>query len=214
MSKLLFLAVTIVACASMSFAQSTTDYNKVEFFGGFSHNRVDTGIDDSGFQLTDIINEREGFNGFNASITGNVTRYFGLKFDVSGHFKNKDFPTGFGTSSVQLDSSVFNFLGGVQLKDNSKEARFKPFAHGLVGAARVRNKVSFSPDLCVAIFPSPCPVDFTDSETGLAGAFGGGLDFRVSDRLDVRAIQVDYNPTRIDGSTQHNFRVGVGIVIH
>jgi len=214
MSKLLFLSIVIVACASLSFAQSTTDYNKVEVFGGFSHNRVDTGISDSDFELGDIINETEGFNGFNASITGNVTRYFGLKFDVSGHFKKKNFPIGIGTASVDLDSSIFNFLGGVQLKDNSKETRFKPFAHALVGAARIRSKVSFSDDLCAVIAPSPCPADFTDSQTGLAGAFGGGLDFRVSDRVDVRAIQVDYNPTRIDGSTQHNFRVGVGIVIH
>lgn len=211
MKKLLSLAIMIVACASMSFAQST-DYNKVEFFGGFSHNRVDTGIDDSEPELSDIINEREGFNGFNASITGNVSRYFGLKFDLAGHFKNKSFPI--GSASVDIDSSVFNFLGGVQLKDNSKEARFKPFAHALVGAARVRNKVDFSDTICVAVFPSPCPQDFTDSETGLAGAFGGGLDFRVSDRVDVRAIQFDYNPTRVFDATQHNFRIGVGIVIH
>jgi opacity protein-like surface antigen len=196
----------------MSFAQSTSDYNKVEFFGGFSHNRVDTGIDDSDDDLGDIINESEGFNGFNASITGNVTRYFGLKADVSGHFKKKDFP--FGVASVEIDSSVFNFLGGVQVKDNSKEARFKPFAHALVGAARVRTEVNFSEGFCAAIFPSPCPVDTSESQTGLAGAFGGGLDFRVSDRVDIRAIQLDYNPTRIDGSTQHNFRVGVGIVFH
>lgn len=211
MSKPLFLAIAIVACASMSFAQST-GYNKVEFFGGFSHNRVDTGIDDSEPELNDIVNEREGFNGFNASITGNVSRYFGLKFDLAGHFKNKSFPI--GSASVGIDSSVFNFLGGVQLKDNSKEARFKPFAHALVGAARARNKVDFSDIICVAVFPSPCAQDFTATDTGLAGAFGGGLDFRVSDRVDVRAIQFDYNPTRVFDATQHNFRIGVGLVIH
>jgi opacity protein-like surface antigen len=213
MSKLMFLVILIVACASMSFAQSTSDYNKVEFFGGFSHNRVDTGIDDSDDDLGDIISESEGFNGFNASVTGNITRYFGLKADVSGHFKKKDFPVaGFGT--VSFDSSIFNFLGGVQVKDNSKEARFKPFAHALVGAARVRTEVNFSNGFCTAILPSPCPADTSESQTGLAGAFGGGLDFRVSDRVDIRAIQLDYNPTRIDGTTQHNFRVGVGIVFH
>jgi hypothetical protein len=57
-------------------------------------------------------------------------------------------------------------------------------------------------------------VDFEESETGFAGAFGGGLDIRASERIDIRAFQFDYNPTRLDGSTQHNFRVGVGIVIH
>ncbi len=213
MHRLLFLAVLIVSCASMAFAQST-DYNKVEFFGGFSHNRVDTGIDDSEPELSDIINEREGFNGFNASIVGNFNRYVGVKGDFSAHFKKKNIPLGGTSESLSIDSTVMNFLGGLQIKDNAKEGTFKPFAHALVGAARVRNKVDFSNGFCVAIFPSPCPGDFTDTETGLAGAFGGGLDIRASERIDIRAFQIDYNPTRTFDSTQHNFRIGVGIVFH
>jgi hypothetical protein len=54
--------------------------------------------------------------------------------------------------------------------------------------------------------------DFEDSETGFAGAFGGGVDFRINDRVDFRAIQFDYAPTRLGGETQHNFRIGVGVV--
>jgi opacity protein-like surface antigen len=214
MRRLLLLAVLIVGSASMAFAQ-TADYNKVEFFGGFSHNRVDTGIDDSEPELSDIINEREGFNGFNTSITGNISRYVGLKGDLSGHFKKKTVPVGGTTASLDIDSSVFNFLGGVQIKDNAKDAgTFKPFAHALIGAARVRNKVNFSNNFCAAISPSPCPANFTDSETGLSAAIGGGLDIRANERIDIRAIQFDYNPTRVFDSTQHNFRIGVGIVIH
>ena len=211
MRKLLFLAILIVSCASMAFAQ-TSDYNKFEFFGGYSHNRVDTGIEDSEPQLDDIVDEREGFHGFNTSLTGNLSRYFGLKADLSGHFKEKTFPI--GTASVDIESSIFNFLGGVQLKDNSKETRFKPFAHALAGVARARNKADFSNDVCIAVFPSPCPVDFTDTDTGFAAALGGGLDIRANNRIDIRAFQFDYNPTRVFDSTQHNFRIGVGIVIH
>jgi opacity protein-like surface antigen len=211
MRKLLFPAILIVATASMAFAQST-DYHKVEFYGGYSHNRVDTGIDDNDPELSDIVNEREGFNGFETSITGNVTRYFGLKGDFSGHFKRDRFPI--GTANVDFDSSVFNFLGGVQIKDNSKETRFKPFAHALIGAARVRNKVDFSADVCAAVFPSPCPADFTETETGFAAALGGGLDIRAGKKFDIRVIQFDYNPTHVFDETQHNFRIGAGIVIH
>lgn len=211
MRKLLFFAILIVATASMAFAQST-DYNKVEGYAGYSHNRVDTGIDDNDPELSDIVNEREGFNGFNASITGNVTRYFGLKGDFSFHRKDQTFPI--GTARVDIDSSVYNFLGGVQIKDNSKETRFKPFAHALIGAARVRNRADFSADVCIAVFPSPCPVDFTETETGFAGAFGGGLDIRAGKRIDIRVIQFDYNPTHVFDSTQHNFRIGAGIVFH
>ena len=211
MGRFIFLAILVVACASVGFAQST-DYKKFEFFGGYSHNRVDTGLDDSDTGLTVVINEREGFNGFNTSVTGNITRYVGLKLDVAGHYKNKTFPFGIGGSTLEIDSSVYNFLGGVQVKDNASEGTFKPFAHALVGAAHARNHVTFNGG-CIAIVPSPCP-NSTDTDTGLAGAFGGGLDIRVNNRFDVRAIQLDYNPTRVFDATQHNFRFGVGIVIH
>ena len=212
MQRLLFLAVLIMASASMAFAQSG-DYNKYEFYGGFSHNRVDTGIDDSEPELSDIVDEREGFNGFNVSVTGNFSRYVGIKGDFSGHFKKKNVPLGGTSQSLEIDSSVYNILGGLQIKDNAKEGTFKPFAHALVGAARVRNKVNFSSGFCAAVFPSPCPGNFTDTETGLAGVLGGGIDIRASERIDIRAIQFDYNPTRTFDATQHNFRIGVGIVI-
>lgn len=214
MLKTILIATIVLACASIAAAQD--DYKRFEFFGGFSHNRIDTGIGDDEPALQDIIEEREGFNGFNTSVTGNLSRYFGVKFDFSGHFKNQRFPIAAvpDADAVEVDSRVFNFLGGLQIKDNSTESTFKPFAHALVGAAHARNRVNFTESGCIAIFPSPCPVDFTESETGFAGAFGGGIDIRVNNRVDIRAVQIDYNPTRLFDSTQHNFRIGVGIVFH
>ncbi len=116
------------------------------------------------------------------------------------------------TVSFDTDSSLYNFLGGIQVKDNARSGRFKPFAHALVGAGHARTKFSAfacSPGpLCTAVFVP----DETASGTGFAGAFGGGLDIRVGDRFQVRAFQVDYNPVRIEGNTQHNVRFGAGIV--
>jgi hypothetical protein len=210
--KTILIGTIMIACASIAAAQS--DYKKFEFFAGYSHNRVDTGIGDDDPDLQDIINEREGFHGFELSATGNLSRYFGLKADFSGHFKNKSIQApNIPGSNVDVDSRLFNFLGGVQIKDNSTEGAFKPFAHALAGVAHARNSVDFNNVFCVAIFPSPC-TPFTESETGFAGAFGGGIDIRASDRISIRAIQVDYNPTRLFDSTQHNFRFGVGILFH
>jgi len=213
--KTILIGTIIFACASIAAAQS--DYKKFEFFTGYSHNRIDTGISDDDPDVGDIFDEREGFHGFEVSATGNLSRYFGIKGDVSGHFKSQTVPFGsiaVPTASVDLESRLFNFLGGVQLKDNSTEGTFKPFAHALVGVAHARNRVDFNNDVCIAVVPSPCPTDFTASETGFAGAFGGGLDIRASDRISIRAIQFDYNPTRLFDSTQHNFRIGIGIVFH
>ncbi len=211
MFRTMLILTMIVACASIAAAQS--DYKKFEFFGGFSHNRVDTGIGDDDPSLGDIIDEREGFNGFEVSATGNLSRYFGLKADFSAHFKNQNFPIENTGTGVEINSRLFNFLGGVQLKDNSTDKTFKPFAHALVGAARTSNEIKFNQVGCIAIVPNPC-VNTTVTETGFAGAFGGGLDIRASDRVDVRVIQFDYNPTRLFDSTQHNFRISVGIVFH
>ena len=213
MFKTSLIVTIILACASIAAAQ-TNDYKKFEFFGGFSHNRIDTGIGDEDPSLSDVIDEREGFNGFNTSITGNVTRYVGVKFDFSGHFESRTIPFGPVSDGIDINSRLYNFLGGVQIKDNSSEKTFKPFAHALFGAAHARNRVDVSNDVCIAIAPSPCPGDFTEKETGWAAAFGGGIDIRASDRVDIRVIQLDYNPTGLFDRTQHNFRIGVGIVFH
>jgi hypothetical protein len=129
----------------------------------------------------------EGFNGVEGAVKGNISRYVGLKGDYSFARKSFDFGT---------DTDLHNILGGVEFKDNNKETKVKPFAHVLAGVAiaRIHNSA------------------FNESENGFAGAIGGGIDFRVSPRVDIRAIQFDYNPTRLDGEFQHNFRIGVGII--
>ena len=210
MRKFLLLAAFILACAPLSFAQGTDEYNKVEFYGGYTHNRVDTGFNDNDPDFNDIIDEREGFNGFEASVTGNVHKYVGLKFDVSGAYRSDNFTS--GTVTGDVDSSIYNFLGGVQFKDNRKDAgTVRPFAHFLAGAAHQRVNIN-SPGLNGLIGVN----SFEADDTSFALGIGGGVD--------IRAIQFDYNPVfsgdqtiqgqTFQGQTQHNFRIGAGIVIH
>ena len=180
----LFLAAFLVACAApAAFAQ--TDYNKYDFYVGYSHNRVDVGIDDDDPDVDDIFDEREGFHGINLSAKGNVHRYVGIKGDYAYHRK------GFSAAGFDVNTSLHTLVGGVEFKDNAPETRVKPFAHVMAGLSHSR-----------ADFEDINDDDITD--TGFAGVIGGGVDFR--------AIQFDYNPTRGDGTTSHNFRVGVGVV--
>ena len=207
MIKIILLVVFSAACASVAFTQSP-DYQKFEIYGGYSHNHETKG--------------HEGFDGFNASLTRNISPYVGLKFDVAGHFGKQAFFEFLGNRAY-VTASVFNFLGGVQIKNNSTDSRFKPFGHALIGIAHARNKISlptrdlgFLDELLDFCSPDPgiqnCPSGGTD--TGFAGGFGGGLDIRINRRFDLRAIQADYNPTWLFGSRQQNFRLGAGIVIH
>jgi hypothetical protein len=198
----------ILTCASLAAAQSD-DYKKLEFYGGYSYHLVSNDLDDD-----DVIPDPEGFRGFNTSITGNVKRYFGLKFDFAGHFKSR--PIAFGPlfNGIDVDSRRYTYLGGVQFKNNSPDTTFKPFVHALVGAVSVRHRVKISDELCIAIAPTPCPGDFTEKDTGFAAALGGGLDIRASDRFDVRLFQIDYMPTRLFDGRQQTLRLGIGIVFH
>jgi hypothetical protein len=50
------------------------------------------------------------------------------------------------------------------------------------------------------------------SQNGFAAVLGGGLDVRLSDKIDLRVVQLDYNPTVFDESTSTNYRIGFGIV--
>lgn len=213
--KKYILAACLAAISSVSaFAQTTDDYKKGEVYVGYSNNQVDSGSD-SGDDIDSFFRDRESFHGFEAAGVYNVSRYFGVKADVSGTYKNQSIsvpiatsPTTNVTTNFDVKRSVYNFLGGVQVKDNSKEGRLKPFAHALVGAGHVRYKIDN-----VTCTGTVCPTfGDSDSNTGLAAAFGGGLDIRATDKISIRAFQVDYNPIRIDGGTGHNFRFGAGIV--
>ena len=201
MKTLVFLLVTLLFFAGDSTAQDQ-DYKKVEFYSGFS-----TGLSDG-----------DALNGFNVSGVYNFSRYFGLKGDASAAFDTKRVTTFAAsvngtpyTADHKVKRSIFNALGGVQVKDNSNSGRVKPFAHALLGAGYERYNVSnfqCSPTPnCTGAF------DATFTRTGFAAGVGGGLDVRISNRIQIRAIQLDYNPVKQSyGPTDQNARIGAGIV--
>ena len=196
MRKLLIAAFIIACAAPFASAQtaSSSDYNKLDVGVLFSHNRVDTGFDDPS---RNFITNREGFNGVNAFVKGNISRYVGLVGDYSFH--RKSFNDTVGTTAVGVDVDLHTLMGGVEFKDNSTETKVKPFGRVLAGFQHARANVNGV-------------TGFDTSDNGFSAAFGGGVDFRVNPRVDIRAVQLDYNPTRFSGQTQHNFRVGVGVI--
>jgi hypothetical protein len=216
---ILALCLSLTA-GTFAFGQTTTgdDYKKGEGYVGYSNGQVDTGAD-SGSTVNDFFRDRRNFHGVNVSGVYNFNRYLGVKGDVSATFNNERFTSSTaagGTTynfSAKTNNQLWNFVGGVQLKDNERSGVFKPFAHAMVGGAHIRSRISdltCSPTLnCPVVIPEDSE---TASTTGFAGVFGGGIDFRVGDRFQIRAIQVDYNPIRAFGGTDHNLRLGAGIV--
>jgi opacity protein-like surface antigen len=231
MKRLLSLGALLLVFAPAASAQSD-DYKRWEFFGGYSAPNFDNlGDDTDNPVVNEVLGEKNTLRGFNLAITGNFHKYFGAKFDYSWHVREDNFsrPAGSGT----IDSTVQNFLGGIQIKNNSEDGpTFKPFGHALFGVANQKIDVD-SPQLPVIFGIS----DFSVNETSFAMAFGGGLDIKLNQRLDLRVVQVDWNiinrgdqqtgivlvptpfqtvgsPFFIPGTRQDNLRLSIGIVIH
>jgi hypothetical protein len=98
-------------------------------------------------EFNNSFGNRVGANGFNASITGNFSKYVGAKFDFAVHGKKDNFD--FDGDRFQTRYRIYNYLGGIQVKNNEKDGpRVKPFAHFLAGVARqtvrVETKFYFS----------------------------------------------------------------------
>ena len=229
MKRLLTAAALMTVLAQAAFTQSR-DYKKWEFFGGYSALGFDTLAGDTGSPVVDdVLGGRNTLRGFELSLTRNFHRYVGVKGDYSLHLREDNFsrPAGSGT----VDTTVQNFLGGLQFKDNGTDARFKFFGHALFGIAVQKVDVD-SPNLGAVFGIS----DFHTNETSFAMAFGGGIDIRLNNRIDIRAAQIDWNiinrgeqqtgivltatpfqtvgtPFFIPGSRQDNLRLSVGIVI-
>ena len=204
MQNLLLSIFFLSLCASLAFAQSSDDYNKVEVYGGYSHARAQpniktvtingspfdpctsAGAQTLGKNFQTFFCKRQGFNGFDASIAYNFTRYFGIKGNVTGHYKSDQFvdndpneiPGRIFVDTINNRERVYNFLGGVQVKDNRKDAHFKPFAHALFGAAvNTVTQAQTNPGLPADNFTT------RDKVTSFAMKLGGGIDVRVNRKV-------------------------------
>lgn len=230
MKKLFTAFCLTLAFSVFTFAQ--VDIKKLDFYVGYSNTQVEA---DSGNLFLRIprnslsngtttastgnfFQRRTGFDGAEIAVAGNLTRFFGIKGDVSGTYRDRQFgfrtATGATTStnvSFRTKDSLYNFLGGVQFKDNASKAKITPFAHALVGVGYGRTRVrnlncpsTVNAGVCAGLAVN-------DSDTGLAAAFGGGLDVKFGSRVGLRLIQVDYNPVHLNGRTLDNVRFGGGI---
>ena len=252
MKRICLVSILVLVTAAVALAQGSNDYNKVDIYAGYSLGHFTSNLRQATFTsaggaqtftglCTPATGEmiglnsqkffcaRRNFNGFDAAITGNISRYVGFTGNITGHWKKTSYLDNFTPPGVNQtlanDEKFWNFLGGVQFKDNRRSKRIKPFGHVLAGVARYSNRQSQTLDL----FPA---FNFTieDRATSFAMKIGGGVDLKVGKRIDIRLIQADYtpvfakdrNPERISGPftvsfvgrTMNGLTIGAGIVIH
>ena len=216
------------ALSSVTFAQS--ERYKFEGFGGYSYMNLNRGVDPDEFDddFSDTPANRVNAHGFNGSVTYNWSRFLGVKFDLTLHSFGEDFtsvlsvnPLGGtpGPGTFKTSQNVYQYMGGVQIKDNSKDGpKFKPWAHILAGVADQH----FSIDQTAPTSSRLLDLNSTD----FAMKFGGGIDYRIHKNIDVRFIQADWNPIfrgdvqtngrfgTIDSVLQNNWLLTFGVVLH
>jgi hypothetical protein len=183
----LWLGVSLILLIPMA-AMAQGEYPKAELFGGYSYFRANP----DGLNL----------NGWNASVTANMTNWFGVEGDFSGHYGS---PRVYGFEVPFVDVSSYTFMAGPKLTYRANTVA--PFAHFLIGSARA----------------STGAFGYSLSDTALATVVGGGVDINVSKSLAIRAIQADYVMTRFQtgpqiafsgfDDRQNNFSLSAGLVL-
>lgn len=127
-------------------------------------------------------------HGGGGSFAANLNDWFGVVGDFSGCKV-----TGLvsGTSA-----HAFNYLFGPRVTYRSYGS-LTPYAHFLIGGER---------------FTSSLTGVGSASSNAFAMALGGGADYKMSEHLALRLIQVEYFYTHFGGATQNNARIQAGIV--
>jgi opacity protein-like surface antigen len=137
-------------------------------------------------------------NGWEGSLTGRVLPYVGIVADLSGHYGADELPLGCSSSAcvnVHASTKMYNALFGPQI--SVPVSRITPFAHVLVGVGHVS-----------ANAPS-----ISDSDTSVATAVGGGVDYQLIHDVAWRA-QMDLLHTRFFSHSQNDFRFSTGLAFH
>jgi opacity protein-like surface antigen len=186
------------------------------------------GVDELGANLNHILCDRRDFHGFNLGAKYNLSPTLGIRTDFSAYF-NKDRAVDSFGAGVDAHTDTSTYRERTYVLVTGLEARrdfggWRPYAHVMAGVARLMEEDTET---------STGPFNFVlqDHTTSLALKIGGGIDVRISPRVDLRVIEIDYQPIlardrhtpvtgqfvfdqSVKGKTAQNLTFGIGIVWH
>jgi opacity protein-like surface antigen len=178
----------IVTTGIAAYAQEATT-PKIETGLSYSFTRVNPGGSLTSYTAS-------GGSGF---VEYNLNHVVGLVADLGANYVGN-------VAGVPIDNTTFTYLFGPRF--NWRTSRFTLYAQTLVGGARFSN--AYDPAL-------PAPV-LGASENTFAAAIGGGVDYRLTDHIAIKPIQLEYLMTQLPSTfanvnqVQNNLRYSAGIV--
>ena len=191
------LAVVLLSLLAMPLLSQ--DHPRLEVFGGYQY--LHLGSNSNGLA------NGEGFNGWNASATVNVTSHFGIEGNFGGAYDTVN----------SIDYHIYTYSGGPVVYTES--GRLKPFAHVLFGGVHMSASAAFTSGPVQSQAGSA-----TISWNGYSIMAGGGLDVKANRLIAIRLAQFDWvyynlSDTSFSGipvpgfSASNNIRIASGVVI-
>jgi opacity protein-like surface antigen len=185
--RFVILMAVLLLAAAAAMAQAPTSSN---VYFGWTMNHANAGFGTTG-----------NINGWQISAEGKIAPFLGMVADLSESYGSMPVPNsvyfgGSGTTSTQ--SRIVTYMVGPRV--SVSVGKFRPFAQVLVGGAHLHQDLS------------QYAAAYSWSESEVADAFGGGVDYKVFKSLAVR-VQGDVLQTRFHQGHQHDERIGSGLVI-
>jgi hypothetical protein len=199
MRKMLFLVGLALFMGGVAQAQNN-GFSRFE--GSFDYSYLRTNVtvktQPTGSGVPTSTHTSFNLNGWSATAAWNVNSWFGLVADLGGEYGTPSITV--MSTKVNVQTHLFDAVFGPQINFRNSTG-VTPFVHALVGVSHVNITLSATG------FTSK-----STSDNGFAGAFGGGLDWKVGEHVSIRLIQAEYFPTRFKGNTQNNARISAGII--
>jgi len=233
MNELLVCIILLIAIAPVALAQTPApsnasaqpkrEYYRWEGYVGYSNLYLLNDLRPVGLTISNGHVYAAGFKestrlfkGFEISGVRNLQRYFGMKVDFSRNLDTRS--TLFEVSPnnpqwVPLRSRGHQIIAGFQIKDNDETKTWKPFVSvlgGLVGRSSEILSHGISYKEGVGYYIDPHKLQKTQASNWYGTiVFGGGLDLKLTERIDLRLVQVDYGQN--NGGGDKRFRLGTGV---
>lgn len=191
MHRWLVVVLFAVVCAQLAAAQvrGSARFSKYELFGNYPEIESNDHVFDFGTDFETIHKDFDNAGrGFEGGAIRNFTRYFGVMGDVSAHFSSGEIaltvqplcgtplcPT--STQNIAINPRLFHFLGGPEFTLRN-HTRLTPFGDVLFGVAHATASLKADGPFI--------HVSRSESETGFAMKFVGGVDVYIIPRVSFR----------------------------
>lgn len=201
--------VLLIACAGFLLGQEVP---KADLFFGYSFLRYNSAQTIPAFTA----------NGGIGTFAWNFGDHLGLEAELGGYHNGN-------VKNYQFDSTSFSYLFGPRISWG-RHKKFDPYMHVLFGGQNFSTSIAQSSILVVNPLTTSKLSNgrYQTATNAFAMAAGGGIDIRLSKRVTLRPVQIDYYLTRFEAPNitvppgasvpsarnQNNFRYAAGIAFN